>query len=253
MFDLQNSLLKEINKDYKFKIGEKHINSFLKKINNPKLIKEDILILLSDLLSRNLIYLNNINRVSNHWFYALTPKGKLALNSGDYNPYNESSYINRLKKENPDISEDILIYTKESLKSFNNQCYLASAVMLGVASECAFNEMLYHFSSWLKAGREQSKFLRFHNNSRLMFIKKFSEFRKSIQVRKPLLPNDLSDNMALTFDAILDLLRIYRNESGHPTGKFISSNSAYLNLNMFARYLHKLYSFKNFFQLNQEK
>lgn len=53
--------------------------------------------------------------------------------------------------------------------------------------------------------------------------------------------------MALTFDAVLDLLRIYRNDSGHPTGKHIDHDTAFINLQMFARYLEKLYQFKAFF------
>ncbi|MCK5051583.1 MAG: hypothetical protein KAS53_07635 [Candidatus Cloacimonetes bacterium] len=252
MIDFQQKMLEELNKDYKFYLGEHHIELFLQKYKTPELTKDDVLNLLGDLLSRNLIYTNICNRMSNNWFYVLSPKGKISLNSGDYDPYNETSYITHLESEIPNISEDVLIYTKESIKSFNNQCYLASAVMIGVASECAFNEMLLNFSSWLKAGKEKTKFLGFQNNSRIMFINKFIDFRKSIQVRKTQLPKDLSDNMALTFDAILDLLRIYRNESGHPTGKFISHNSAFLNLNMFARYLQKLYLFRDFFYVNKE-
>jgi len=252
MIDLQQKLLEEIAKDYKFFVGKNHIELFLKKCNNPNLTENDILISLSDLLSRNLIYINRLNRMSNNWFYVLSPKGKSSLDSEDYDPYNESNYINGLTRQIPDLSEEVLIYTKESLKSFNNLCYLASAVMIGVASECAFNEMLICFTSWLKIGKEKTKFSGLQNNSKVMFIHKFLDFRKTIQVKKQLLPRELSENMALTFDSILDLLRIYRNESGHPTGKIISPDSAYLNLNMFARYLKKLYQFKNFFCSNLE-
>jgi len=53
--------------------------------------------------------------------------------------------------------------------------------------------------------------------------------------------------MALTFDSILDLLRIYRNDAGHPTGKQISRDDAFINLQMFVRYLQKLYAFKTYF------
>jgi len=49
-------------------------------------------------------------------------------------------------------------------------------------------------------------------------------------------------------DSILDLLRIYRNESGHPTGRNISREDAFINLQMFARYLEKIYKLKSFFE-----
>ena len=57
MIDLQQKLLEEIAKDYKFFVGKNHIELFLKKCNNPNLTENDILISLSDLLSRNLIYI----------------------------------------------------------------------------------------------------------------------------------------------------------------------------------------------------
>jgi hypothetical protein len=53
--------------------------------------------------------------------------------------------------------------------------------------------------------------------------------------------------MALTLDSVLDLLRITRNEAGHPTGRRVDSNEAYINLQMFGRYLTKLYDLRAFF------
>jgi hypothetical protein len=53
--------------------------------------------------------------------------------------------------------------------------------------------------------------------------------------------------MALTLDSVLDLLRINRNEAGHPTGRKVDRDEAYINLQMFARYLQKLYALRTFF------
>jgi hypothetical protein len=54
--------------------------------------------------------------------------------------------------------------------------------------------------------------------------------------------------MALTMDAILDLLRIYRNDAGHPKGRQIAREQARLHLEMFAHYLERMYAFKAFFE-----
>jgi hypothetical protein len=54
--------------------------------------------------------------------------------------------------------------------------------------------------------------------------------------------------MDLTLVAIADLLRIYRNEAGHPTGKQIGRDQAKINLEMFARCLERMYAFKVFFE-----
>ena len=57
--------------------------------------------------------------------------------------------------------------------------------------------------------------------------------------------------MALTLDSVLDLLRIYRNQAGHPTGKHVSRDDAFITLQMFARYLQKLYTLRSFFETTQ--
>jgi len=77
---------------------------------------------------------------------------------------------------------------------------------------------------------------------------KFNEFRKRVEPHKPELPAHLSDGMALTMDAVLDLLRINRNDAGHPTERTIDREGAFISLQMFARYLQKLYAFKAFFE-----
>ena len=251
MDKLHHKLLETIFRFKKF-IPRSHIELFLKENNDLNSSQEDVLILLNEMHTKTLIYYDNRNYSSPNWFYAITEKGLKTLESGKINPYDESKYINQLKTDIPKISDNVLIYAQESIKSFNNNCCLASSVMIGVASECAFNEMLYEFTNWLKEGKEKIKFLNLCNNSRKLYIDKFINFRRSIVVRKNQLPKELCDNITLTFDAILDLLRIYRNESGHPTGKYISQESAHTNLILFFRYLVKLYSLMDFFNENKE-
>lgn len=57
--------------------------------------------------------------------------------------------------------------------------------------------------------------------------------------------------MSLTLDSVLDLLRITRNEAGHPTGRVVDRDEAFINLQMFARYLKKLYQLRAFFRQSQ--
>jgi hypothetical protein len=77
---------------------------------------------------------------------------------------------------------------------------------------------------------------------------KFSEFRKRIEPKKPDLPNEFSDSMALDLDAVADLLRVSRNDAGHPTGHRIDEASAYINLQLFARYIEKMMKLRRWLQ-----
>ena len=117
--------------------------------------------------------------------------------------------------------------------------------MLGVASEAAFLDMAYASVNWLQASGQRLKAVL--DNPREPYVKKFEEFRKRIDPRKSELPPELADGMSLTFDSVLDLLRTSRNEAGHPTGKSILREDQYISLQMFGRYLQKLYALRTFF------
>ena len=199
------------------------------------------------LISRGLVFIDCIDEKPNDWVIELTPKGKAAARDEEANPDNPSKYMQRLNSSVPEASRTVLQYA--ALDCYNNRNYLASAVMLGVASEAAFLEMARTFGNWLPDGTEKIKFVNILE-SRQNYIKKFEEFRKRIEKHKAVFPEDLSDGMALTFDSILDLLRIHRNDAGHPTGKQISRENAFINLEMFVRYLQRLYDFKSYFDEN---
>ena len=52
------------------------------------------------------------------------------------------------------------------------------------------------------------------NDERVPYSRKFREVRKRLESQKQDLPHDLSDGMTLTFDSVLDLLRVNRNDAG---------------------------------------
>ena len=206
--------------------------------------------IVSSLLRKGLVYINfsNASTVSG-LILQLTEDGSAVVKEGEYSPYDSEVYLKRLRADVPMVSPTVLQYAAEALKSFNATSYLASAVMLGVASEAAFLEMGVAFAEWLSR-QGSSAFTDTINSKKQNYIQKFSEFRKQIDANKSKLPSDLSEGMALTFDSVLNLLRIYRNDSGHPTGKTLDRDTAYINLQMFARYLRRLYDFKKWFEMS---
>jgi len=66
----------------------------------------------------------------------------------------------------------------------------------------------------------------------------WTEFRKRIEPVRQDLPNGLAD--ALTLDAIADLIRLTRNEVGHPTGRQIDEGTARVHLTIAPVYLRKM-------------
>jgi hypothetical protein len=203
------------------------------------------------LVGQGLVYLNFSESAPSNWRFQLTESGKAAARNQEINPDNQDEYLRRLNAKVPDASNTVISYTIEALRSYRNRCYLASAVMLGVASEAAFLEMAEAFAHWLRFDEgstdEGTMFLDMLRNPRASYQQKFLEYRKKLESRKQLLPYDLADGIALTLDTILDLLRIYRNEAGHPQGKVFPRDQAKINLEVFVHYLERMYAFKAFF------
>jgi hypothetical protein len=65
----------------------------------------------------------------------LTQKGQRALSAEDYNPDDRNSYMRRLLECAPATSATVQQYLLEALQTYEQECYLASAVMLGGAAE----------------------------------------------------------------------------------------------------------------------
>jgi len=57
----------------------------------------------------------------------------------------------------------------------------------------------------------------------------------------------------LTFDAIADLLRVARNEAGHPTGEQVDEDTAAAHLYVAGRYLQRLASLQTFLGENPKR
>ncbi len=49
---------------------------------------------------------------------------------------------------------------------------------------------------------------------------------------------------------IFEMIRNYRNDAGHPSGKSISREQVYANLQVFIAYCKKVYQLKDFFERN---
>lgn len=178
-----------------------------------------------------------------------TELGREAAKSGEWDPFRAEEYLRRLDDRVPSMNATVRAYLQDSLLSFRANCYLASAVMVGVASEAAFLELAESFISWLPSDERGT--LTSLNNEKSSHFGRFKEFRDRIRQKRNQIPPDLAANMDLLFDGVLDLIRVRRNESGHPSGKLIDRGEIDSILRLFARYIERLYSLKAFFDRSQ--
>lgn len=177
--------------------------------------------LLWKLLSEGLVFADYEGyRVGIQW--ALTARGRRALEGeAEYEPDDAEGYVRGLQARIPELDELALLYTREALRAYEARCYLASSVMLGVASERCFQILGESFAGWLDTHRpeEAERFRQIFDKPRATYVQKFKEFRNVMDRHKSELPAELSQNMALNLDSMFDLIRINRNDAGHPTGR----------------------------------
>lgn len=161
--------------------------------------------------------------------FLLTSFGKKAVSEGDvYFITDTTEFERRIKDEIPKIDDVSLIYLKESFQAFRSGCLVSSAVTLGVAAEHMFQLLL----DQLESNAEQA--VRFKNVFKeRTILRKIDKFKGVIASEKASFPQDLRESFDTQFLGVQSLIRIYRNESGHPTGRIIDREQAFVNLRLF--------------------
>ena len=180
------------------------------------------------------------------WF-SLTPYGSQCFKEGgEALPYDPDGYLKSLREEIANIDGDVLTYISESLQCFRRGLMLASTVMLGVAAERA---ALLMFDAFIEA-HPDSRRDELHRKitKQRMFKTMYENFRKSFDaLPKGYIPAEMSDDIEVQLDAVQSWIRSCRNDDGHPTGRTVSRDQAFANLQLFRPYCRRLFELQAHF------
>lgn len=170
--------------------------------------------------------------------------GKKILKNQDlYFFHDVSSYEKIVRESIPDIDPVTLVYLKEAMQTFLSGCYLSSTVMIGVSNEHSFLKLLETVE---KNAKYKPKFKNvFTEKTILQKLIKFINILHQIQTN---LTPDIKEDLDTNFSGIVSMIRNFRNESGHPTGKIISREQCYILLHLFIPACKKIYQLINFFK-----
>lgn len=203
------------------------------------------------LISQGLAYLDFTQPSASNWILLPTAKGRAAISDEDINPDSPAGYMQSLSREVPSLSETVTSYVREAQSAYRAGLYRASAVMLGVASEAAVLEVATVLGKTLQ-GNEARKYLQTIDARKTNYLPKFDAFRKKLESKKACLPPELTDGLDLTMNSVADLLRLYRNDSGHPTGRTLNQQDCFISLQIFVRYAKRLYDIKAYLQASAD-
>lgn len=170
-------------------------------------------------------------------FFRVTEFGRrIADHEAAYFFHDVSSYEGQLRENIPDIDDTTVIYLKEAMQSFHVGCVLAATVMLGVATEHTFLFLLDKIAGNAKHSATFAKV-----NGERTILQKVNKFKNILDQQSKGLPGKIKEDLDTHFAGIQSIIRTFRNQSGHPTGKIVDREQAYVLLNLFIPYCKKMY------------
>lgn len=196
-----------------------------------------------DLFRENIITLG-LNTSNNEFpFFRVSHAGKKILaNQQVYFFHDVSTYEALILTQAPNIDVTTLLYLKEAMQSFRSGCILSATVMLGVAAEHTFLRLLEaidsnakHKATYAAVEKERS------------ILPKINKFRDILNTNLSTVPKDVKEDLDTRVNGIQSLIREFRNDSGHPTGKIVDREQAYVLLNLFVPYAKKMYQLIDYF------
>jgi hypothetical protein len=141
-----------------------------------------------------------------------------------------------ITKTVPDLLPATQMYLEEAVAAFYSGCFLAATVMLGVAAEAEFLRLVDVANKNAKIGTS------FDKAAKERFIKsKIEVFRKGLEPHLKSLPDSAKEDLDINLNAVQSIIRIARNEAGHPSGASPPSREqVYVNLQIFAHYANQV-------------
>lgn len=206
--------------------------------------REILLEVFWDLFRQGIITLglNDSNREF-PWFRVSQLGRQIAESQSIYFFHDVASYEQAIRAEVPNINDVTLLYLKEAMQAFRTGCILSCTVMLGVATEHTFLLLLEvieknpSLAKTYQAVTEQKTILQ-----------KINKFKNILEQHFKALPDEIKEDFDTHFAGVLSVARTFRNQAGHPTGKIISREQAFVLLQLFIPYSKKLNNLTNHFR-----
>jgi hypothetical protein len=180
------------------------------------------------------LVLEGVFRPGSHDTFRVTPYGAKVLAEKEVTPHDHEGYLQAISKQSPKIDGDTRMYLSEALRSFQTGNHLASTVMLGVASESVLVRVVKAMEGAFDSETKKESFVKATKDK--FASTQHAEVWKRLQDKIAVLPRDLQDSVGLHLKGMFDVIRLSRNEAGHPSGKPMERSNTYSLLTLFPYY-----------------
>ncbi len=168
---------------------------------------------------------------------------KIIAQSDLYFYHDVSSYEKVIRENAPGIEDGTITYLKEAMQAFMSGCLLSSSVMLGVAAEDAFLTLLDtvennpdHTTAYKNVFSERT------------IHRKIEKFRNILMQQAKSLKPEVLEDLDIRLFGIQSMIREFRNDAGHPTGKIPSREQCYVMLTVFIPCCKKIHQLIDYYR-----
>jgi hypothetical protein len=203
--------------------------------------------LLQEFVNNNLLFLGCGDDQGFPWF-TLTAYGVECINKGELLPFDPNGYLISIQTRVPGLDSVTLTYLREAISTFNRDFYLSASVALGVAAEQLILRMI---DSYVAAfGDPQRKATAEKRYDGKQLRAQYGQFKQDFASLRPSLPRDLYADFETHLDSIFQLIRVTRNDSGHPSGTTPERAIVMANLQAFPYFAIRVLAIVKHFEEN---
>ncbi|MGD0009734.1 MAG: hypothetical protein ABSE93_14460 [Terriglobia bacterium] len=187
--------------------------------------------LLQEFVNNNVLFIGYGDAEGFPWF-TVTEYGRKCIAEGNLLPFDPEGYLGALSKRVPGLDATALTYLREAISTYNRGFFLSSAVSLGVASE---HLVLRLIDTYVNAHADPAKRAKVQQRFEGKFIfPQYSHFKKELDGLKASIPGELLKDYETHLDGVFNLIRLVRNQSGHPSGIVPDQAIVFANLQGFS-------------------
>jgi len=185
--------------------------------------------------------------------FAVTKAGQQWAAGVDLIPEDRAGYITTLLRLAPSLDPITKQYAEEALITYERRAFFASAVMIGAASESLVYHMMDALLKAVHGTPEEKNVQKAINNRSLSTM--FDTLKKNIHRAKSkpsgAMTLDVHEDNDPQLIALMDAIRVQRNDAVHPTAGWVSLEAVHITLSAFPAICKKAYDLIEWFNTNQ--
>jgi hypothetical protein len=203
--------------------------------------------LLQEFVNNNLLFIGYGDNEGFPWF-TLTAYGVECINKGELLPFDPNGYLVSIQTRVPGLDSVTMTYLREAISTFNRDFYLSASVALGVAAEALILRMIDSYISAIVDPQRRTNAEARCEGKQLRA--QYGQFKQDFASLRPTLPRDLYGDFETHLDGVFQLIRVTRNDSGHPSGTIPERALVLANLQAFPYFATRVLAIVKHFEGN---